>query len=45
MADLAVAMVAQTGRPGPPQSPAAALVAARRDLDQLERLLAEDHDS
>jgi AcrR family transcriptional regulator len=45
MADLAVAMVAQTGGPGPPRSPAAALAAARGDLDQLERLLADDHGS
>ena len=42
MADLAVAMVAQTGQPGVPQNPAAALTAVRRELDGLERLLAED---
>jgi AcrR family transcriptional regulator len=45
MADLAITMVTQTGQPGPPQSPKATLAAARRDLDQLERLLPEDQDS
>jgi AcrR family transcriptional regulator len=44
MADLAIAMVARTGQPGPPQSPGAALAAVRHDLDQLERLLPEDRD-
>ena len=41
-ADLAIAMVAQTGQPGPAQSPAAALAAVRDDLDQFDRLLADD---
>jgi AcrR family transcriptional regulator len=45
MADLAITMVTQTGQAGPPQSPKATLAAARRDLDQLERLLPEDQDS
>jgi AcrR family transcriptional regulator len=44
MADLAIAMVAQTRPPGSPPSPAAALAAVRRELDQLERLLPADHD-
>ena len=35
-------MVAQTGQPGPAQSPAAALAAVRDDLDQFDRLLADD---
>jgi hypothetical protein len=44
MADLAIAMVMQTGQLQPPQSPAAALEAVRHDLDHLGRLLAQDRD-
>lgn len=44
MADLAIAMVAQTGQIQAAQSPGAALEAVRHDLDHLARLLAADHD-
>jgi AcrR family transcriptional regulator len=43
MADLAIAMVAQTGPVRAAQSPEAALEAVRHDLDHLARLLAGDH--
>jgi AcrR family transcriptional regulator len=43
MADLAIAMVAQTGQIRAAQNPEAALEAVRHDLDHLARLLAGDH--
>jgi AcrR family transcriptional regulator len=44
MADLAIAMVAQTGQVQPARSPEAALETVRHDLDHLSRLLARARD-